>query len=46
MGGGGRQQPPADRQSTVRVPAEKELQGSVLRHAGEGPEILREQIYS
>ena len=46
MGGGARQQSPADRQSTIRVPPEEELQGSVLCDAGEGPEIFREQIYS
>ena len=46
MGGGARQQSPADRLSTIRVPPEEELQGSVLRDAGEGPEIFREQVYS
>ena len=46
MGGGARQQSPADRQSTIRVPPEEELQGSVLRDAGEDPKVLREQVYS
>ena len=46
VGGSARQQSPAARQSTIRVPAEKELQGSVLRDAGEDPEVLREQVYS
>ena len=46
MGGGLGQQSPPDRQSSVRVPSEEELQGSVLRDPGEGSEILREQVYS
>ena len=46
MGGGGGFQSPAARRPPLRVPAEEELQGPVLRHAREDPQIFRKQVYS